>query len=77
MLRKTYGLVNCLIFAFLAFPLISSAHTGDGSHQHCVNCGNAAHSGEGPSDENFFVGLGRTLIGEFVPGVSTADYLTD
>lgn len=31
------------LFAFIAVPLVSLAHVGDGSHLHCSDCGAEAH----------------------------------
>lgn len=61
---------------FLVLMCVSYAHVGDGSHLHCTDCGNLAHSGDCPPDDNFWVGLGKTIVSEFIPGSSTADYTT-
>lgn len=68
------------LFIFLCFIVsvcFSYAHVGDGSHQHCTQCGNLAHSGDCPADKNFWVGLGEAIISEIVPGKTTSDYLTE
>ena len=61
----------CVFFVFLT--CISDAHVGDGSHQHCSSCGDAAHSGACPPDDNFWVDLGKTIVSEFIPGASTVE----
>ena len=64
-----------LTLTLLSLALPSDSHVGDTAHLHCTSCGNLAHSGGCPSDENFWVGLGKNILSDLLPGSSSTDHV--
>lgn len=73
MLRQILTISVLMIF------IVGSAysHLGDGSHLHCEKCGNLAHSSDCPKDEGFWVGLGKSILGDLMPGSTTTDHIVN
>ena len=69
-----FRLFTIMIGLGLIFSFSLSAHVGNTAHLHCEDCGNEQHTGECPSD-GFWIGLGKTILSEFIPGMSTTDYI--